>query len=391
MRKLKKRKVLFIDHESGHGGSSISLYNKVKLISKKNYEITVILKTNSYIVKKYKKINVKVKLLKIPTITSLEKTISNLIYLFKFFFKFYFFNLKNVGFYNDLKKYDNIHLNHENLYWLLKKIKTRVKKNSKISISIRTILTNSFFSRLQSNIINEFSDKKLFISKINKSKFNELVKIKKKNNYVLENFTFNKKVTNNFLLKKSKKKKINIISISNYSYDRGLDRIINIAKLFKSEKNKGIYFSLIGDYKIKSLKNLIIPNPYKDLKLLANKRRLDNMKFFGHKKNVIKYLIKANLLIYLPRKDSSWGRNIIEALSLGVPVITCGVTNTLIKNNVNGYFFKHFEEEKIKNYIKKLIKNRNLLYRMCVNAKSISSKKYQKSSISKKLIDFIEN
>ena len=115
------------------------------------------------------------------------------------------------------------------------------------------------------------------------------------------------------------------------------------------------------------------------------------MKFFGHKKNVIKYLIKANLLIYLPRKDSSWGRNIIEALSLGVPVITCGVTNTLIKNNVNGYFFKHFEEEKIKNYIKTLIKNRNLLYRMCVNAKSISSKKYQKSVISKKLIDFIEN
>ena len=92
--------------------------------------------------------------------------------------------------------------------WLLKKIKTRVKKNSKISISIRTILTKSFFSRLQSNIINEFSDKKLFISKINKSKFNELVKIKKKNNYVLENFTFNKKVTNNFLLKKSKKKKL---------------------------------------------------------------------------------------------------------------------------------------------------------------------------------------
>ena len=48
MRKFKKRKVLFIDHESGHGGSSISLYNKVKLISKKNYEITVILKTHSY-------------------------------------------------------------------------------------------------------------------------------------------------------------------------------------------------------------------------------------------------------------------------------------------------------------------------------------------------------
>ena len=30
-----KKKILFVDHESGHGGSSISLYNIIKLFSKK--------------------------------------------------------------------------------------------------------------------------------------------------------------------------------------------------------------------------------------------------------------------------------------------------------------------------------------------------------------------
>ena len=206
MHKFKKRKILFIDHESGHGGSSISLYNKIKLICKENYEITIILKKNSYILNKYKKINVKVKLIKIPTVTSLSKTLPNFIYLFKFFFKFFFFNLRNKKFYDELETYDNIHLNHENLYWLLKKIKNYVKNKSQVTISVRTILATNFFSKLQSNIINKFADKKLFISKINQNKFNELIKNKKKNNYILENFILSKKKKNDFLLKKVKKK-----------------------------------------------------------------------------------------------------------------------------------------------------------------------------------------
>ncbi len=390
MHKIKKRKVLFIDHESGHGGSSISLYNKIKLICKENYEITIILKKNSYILKKYKNINVKVKLLKIPTVTSLSKTLPNFIYLFKFFFKFFFFNLKNKKFYYELESYDNIHLNHENLYWLLRKIKNYVKNKSKVTISIRTILADNFFSKLQSNIINKFADKKLFISKINQIKFNELIENKKKNNFILENFILKEKKSNNFLYMKSKKKYLNVISVANYSRDRGLDRILKIAEMFNLDKNKNIFFSFVGDYKIKSFKDFIISNPNNNLKFLAKIKKLNNVNFYGHKRYVTKYLDKANILIYLPRTDSSWGRNIIESLCFGVPVITCGTTNTLIKNNINGYFFKNYEPKKIFNYVKLLNDNRNLLYQMSVNAKLISSKRYKKSIIKKRLLEFIE-
>ncbi len=86
MHNLKRRKILFIDHESGHGGSSISLYNKIKLFSKKDSNISIILKKKSYLVKKYKNLNVKVYYLEIPTITSLRKLRSNIISYIKFFF-----------------------------------------------------------------------------------------------------------------------------------------------------------------------------------------------------------------------------------------------------------------------------------------------------------------
>ena len=391
MHNLNRRKILFIDHESGHGGSSISLYNKIKLISNKNYDISIILRQKSFLEKKYKKINVKVYYLNIPTITSLASLSSNIIYFIKFFIKFLIFNYKNKKFYKNLNKFDTIHLNHENLYWLLRAIKLRTNINIKVSMSIRTILKKSFFSILQSNIINNYADKKLFISKINLKKFNELSKIKKKNNFILENFYLKKTKNAQFIKNKSFKKVFNIISVSNYSYDRGLDRIINIAKLINNEKIKNIKFIFLGDYKIKSFKNFFINKENYNLKSLAKKNYLKNVKILGHKKNIVKFLNVSNILLYLPRTDSSWGRNIIESLSNGVPVIATGKTNTLIKNGINGYFLRNYDQNKIFNIIKKLYSNRNKLAHLSLNAKNIALKKYQKKEITHKLIDFIEN
>ena len=48
--------------------------------------------------------------------------------------------------------------------------------------------------------------------------------------------------------------------------------------------------------------------------------------------------------MYLPRTDSSWGRNIIESLSNGVPVIATGKTNILIKSGINGYFLRKYDK-----------------------------------------------
>lgn len=389
MHNLNRRKMLFIDHESGHGGSSISLYNKIKLISNKSYEISIILREKSYLEKKYKKMNVKVHYLKIPTITSLANLSSNILYSIKFFFKFIIFNIKNKSFYKSLSDFDNIHLNHENLYWLLREIKLRT--NIKVSVSIRTILKKSFFSKLQSNIINNYADKKLFISKINQKKFNELTKIKKKNNFILENFYLKKTKNTKFIKNKSFKKIFNIISLSNYSNDRGLDRIVNIAKIIENEKIKNIKFIFLGDYKIKSFKNLFSNKEKYNLKVLVKKNYLKNVKILGHKKNIIRFLNDANLLLYLPRTDSSWGRNIIESLCNGVPVIASGKTNTLIKNGINGYFLKKYNKNKIFNLIKKLYYDRNKLAKMSVKAKNIALKKYQKKEITQKLIDIIEN
>tara|TARA_B100001175_G_C19508548_1_gene642312 strand:- start:2016 stop:3188 length:1173 start_codon:yes stop_codon:yes gene_type:complete len=379
-----KKKILFIDHESGHGGSSISLYNKIKLLSQKNYKISVILRKHSHIVGKYKSLKVKVFYLEIPTITSLKKLSSNIISYYKYFFKLTIFICKNQKFFKKINNFDHIHLNHENLFWILKLI--RIYNNKiKITMSIRTILERNFFSKIQINVINNEANKKLFITKKNFYEFNYQVNKKKMNNFILENFDLNKQPQNIFLKKKNKSRNLNILSISNFSHDRGVDRIVRIAEKLDIKGFRNIKFNILGDYKINSLKNILKNNSNQNLKYFVQQKQLKNVNILGHKSNTQKYFKKNHLLLYLPRNDSAWGRNIIEALNNGLPVITLGKTNSLIINKKNGYFFYNFKETLIIKIIKEFYYNRNKLTKMSIAAKNISKKKNDKKKISKKL------
>jgi len=382
-----KKKILFIDHESGHGGSSISLYNKIKVLSKKNYEISVILKKHSHIVKKYKNLKVKVFYLEIPTITSLKKLSSNIISYFKYFFKLTIFIIKNQEFFKKLNKYDYLHLNHENLFWILKLIKIYNNK-IKISISVRTILERNIFSKIQINLINNEANKKLFITKRNFYEFNYQVNKKKTNNFILENFDLSRQPQNKFLNKKNKSSNLNILSISNFSLDRGVDRIVKIAEKLNNEGFKNIKFNILGDYNINSWKNIFKTKESYDLKYFVQQRKLKNINVLGHKSNTLKFFKKNHILLYLPRNDSAWGRNIIEALNNGLPVITLGKTNNLIINKKNGYFFNNFKETLIIKTIKEFYHKRNKLTKMSIAAKDISKKKNDTKKISKKLNSF---
>ena len=379
-----KKKILFIDHESGHGGSSISLYNKIKLLSQKNYKISVILRKHSHIVGKYKSLKVKVFYLEIPTITSLKKLSSNIISYYKYFFKLTIFICKNQKFFKKINNFDHIHLNHENLFWILKLI--RIYNNKiKITMSIRTILERNFFSKIQINVINNEANKKLFITKKNFYEFNYQVNKKKMNNFILENFDLNKQPQNIFLKKKNKSRNLNILSISNFSHDRGVDRIVRIAEKLDIKGFRNIKFNILGDYKINSLKNILKNNSNQNLKYFVQQKQLKNVNILGHKSNTQKYFKKNHLLLYLPRNDSAWGRNIIEALNNGLPVITLGKTNSLIINKKNGYFFYNFKETLIIKIIKEFYYNRNKLTKMSIAAKNISKKKNDKKNNSKKL------
>ena len=236
-------------------------------------------------------------------------------------------------------------------------------------------------------MINKYADRKMFISKKNLTEFKKQTNKIKNNNFIIENFDLNKQPGNFFLKKKSNNKKLRILSLSNFSYERGVDRILDVAESLYLKKTHNIQFNLLGDYKIRSIKNLFYKKNY-NLKHLINKKKLRNIKVLGHKNSIQKYLNQNNLLLYLPRVDSAWGRNIIESLNNGLPVITLGKTNKLIINNNNGFFLKSYNKAKIIEIIENLYGDRKKLFEMCLKSKQFYSHKYNKKQIFLRLENF---
>ena len=120
---MKKIKILCIDIEGGHGGSSRSLFYALEAIrhSKKfsNLDITVICKKKSWLKSQYKKIGIKCIIENdIPRFTPLKKNSRNfyqlLLFLILIWPKSYNFRKKISA----SNSYDIIHFNHISLSFL---------------------------------------------------------------------------------------------------------------------------------------------------------------------------------------------------------------------------------------------------------------------------------
>ena len=189
--------LLHIDIEGGFGGSSISLFNLVKLLDKKKFKCHTIVKIKGPIYQKYKSENIDV--FHLPNIYSFipkPKGVNNI--------KLFLYSLKDilklpVGTIEIIKlikqkKIDIIHLNFEGLFLIGFFLKLFTGK--KIVTHFRSTLPKeSFFHDLICKLIIYISDNIIFINNYERKKF--LSKFKKARKcFTIYNFSsvkFNKK------------------------------------------------------------------------------------------------------------------------------------------------------------------------------------------------------
>lgn len=116
-----------------------------------------------------------------------------------------------------------------------------------------------------------------------------------------------------------------IISLQNISYDRGTDRIVEVAHLCPSHQ-----FWICG-----------MPRDAWGEQFITECELPDNCSFTGEV-NPITALKEADLLLRLTRRNDPWGRDVIEALTLGVPVIATGTWEGFIQDGINGFLIWPF-------------------------------------------------
>ena len=340
--------LLHFDVEGGWGGSSNSLFELVKRLKINGHKSYVICRKKGPIQQKYKKEKIKYFLEEnlysfIPRKNgkNLKNFIRSLTQIV--FFPFGLFNVLRI-----IKKYkiEALHINYEGFFLLGLVLKILINKPILFHIRTQFPKNNLACRFIVKLIVNFIADYIFFISDREKFYFNKYDKNSKVPKQILFNIsTFQKK---------NKKTKNNLITyFGNISYQKGVDRIIDVAILCK-KLNLNYKFQIFG----KLNKNGYGKDFYLKLKKKINDYNLKNIHLMGHVSKPEKYLCQSYLQIRISRTNDPYGRDIIEALTMSVPSLATGFYQGIIKHNINGYLIGEYSLSKTIYYLKKIYKNK---------------------------------
>ena len=347
----KKITILYIDIEGGFGGSSISLCNMVLSLNLETFKPIVFCKKRGPTVDK---------LLKYGIDCQIEPTITSIIPLKKNNLKNYIANSYKLLLMKGLVKKivnlnpDILHLNYEGLvplHYILK----RNKFSGKTVLHFRSSLAPpNFIYKFYAKHINKNIDFLIFIVEINRNIALEAgVNLEKNNLKIIYNPV--NSISNFKKINLEKKSVLKVVFLALLDRHKGSYRLLEIAEIFWK---KNIIEELRKKVSYKGLAKWI--------------------KFHGHTYSPEKILSNADVLIHPSFSNDPWGRNVIEALSMGIPVISHGNYDIFVKNNFTGLLFKEWNAMSYGKALDELSKDKKPLEYWSLNAIEFAKKNFSK-------------
>ncbi|RLG67242.1 MAG: hypothetical protein DRO11_10360, partial [Methanobacteriota archaeon] len=149
-------------------------------------------------------------------------------------------------------------------------------------------------------------------------------------------------------------------------------------------------------YLIRAMRRIVRMNPYVRLDIVGDasgkkERYLNYLKsllqryslnyyvrFLGYRSDVEDILRRASVLVVPSVVEESFGRVIIEAMAVGVPVIATkvGAFPEIIEHRKNGFLVPPRDDEAIKETIMECLGNRRLVEKIVINARRKVEKEY---------------
>jgi glycosyltransferase involved in cell wall biosynthesis len=232
-----------------------------------------------------------------------------------------------------------------------------------IFITHSDVAYSNYFIQLYHNIFYKI----LTVNNYTITKLSKLINLKEDLFYKISNYT---NIIENNIVNNIKTKKFGVIS--RFSEDKNIPMLIfSLIDIFIKYPDYKCY--LIGTY------NNIYDNYLKYLCKISNITK--NIIFIGFKENVLEYYKLFDFII-LPSVSEGCSYNIIEAMSLGIPVITSDVggNHELIKNNINGVVYNY---DGIRDYEQKIIYITNYNTHLSIIGYFIKNDKFNECYINK--------
>jgi len=350
-----KTPILFIDIEGGWGGSSRSLYYIVKNLDKNRFTPVVVYGKEGPIKKKYSEIGVPAHLFTpLPRIQALDRNNHKSFAVFALKqFHVPRFLLFVKGLFNEYK-FKLVHLNHESLFFIAMLL--RLFFRCKVIYHVRTMLPKNIFGRIQVNMAKRTADYIIFISENEQRLWQDIQpKINEIPQSVVYNIFESPAEGPSAKLLADHKNKFKLAVLSTISRRRGTDRLVEVALSLKRRNLENVLFAVCGNGE---------PSYVGLLKKEIRDKGLDGFfTFLGHQ-DPESILAECDTLIKLHRTNNPWGRNVIEAMMCGRPVISLGAYRKFVEDGINGYLFPEFDAEKVAEKIAFLSVNPEVVEKM---------------------------
>lgn len=336
--------MLCLDGEGGFGGSSRSLYESLAHIERGVLEPSVWCARQGPIVERYRALGVSCAVQPLmPRFTALPRLSRNLYGLLRVALAFRTARPFLARFAAAAAEADVVHLNHEGLFLLARWLGRRCK--TPIVMHLRTNLVDTAVARWQTRIISHCADRVVFITENERDSFARLGGDVARGRVILN---IARPPADAIAPHSSVPQdgRFTVAALANFALVRGTDRLLDIAAELKRRGRRDIRIVVAGDMRLRGR----LPRDVKaadpaatSLDQLAKARGLDDfMLFLGHVAEPERVLKAADALIRPSRGDDPWGRDVLEALAAGKPVIATGRYDRFVETGASGVLLPEY-------------------------------------------------
>lgn len=342
-------RVLCLDQEGGHGGASRSLYSVLSNMDRNRIAPEVWCRRGGKIESMYRAISVPCRVeAGLPALSSQPRTLDNLVEYARFFRRFRGARLALADLGREIEaRFDVVHFNHEGFWWLARWLRRRVVTTFTMHVRTRPIDTQ--FARWQARTIARTLGRLVFITENERRHFESLAGSAA--GEVIYNCVPRAGTQPRPHPEIPADERLKVASMSNYSWARGVDRLVDVARALARMGRTDILFVVAGDMRLTRRLPGTLGEIGRRGGTLANYAAangvLDMFCFLGHVSEPERVLAGCDLVARLSREENPWGRDIIEAMHMAKPVVTLGHWSGFVEDGETGVMHGSFDADRI--------------------------------------------
>jgi glycosyltransferase involved in cell wall biosynthesis len=269
------------------------------------------------------------------------------------------------------ERFDIVHFNHEALFLLARWLRRYTQ--APFSMHFRTNLVPSITARWQARVASNAIDHAVFISE-NEQRSWLALGLEPAQSSVIYNIAGTAKSDAAPHLDIPDDARLKIASLSNYAWIRGVDRLVEVAAALAARGRRDVLFVVAGNMhfsgSLPGERGAISRHGGSLADYAMAKGVADMFVFLGHVSEPERVLAGCHALARLSREDNPWGRDVIEALGAGRPVIATGSYDRFVESGVTGMLAPSYSPDDIAAKIIELADDRALISRLGVAAQA---------------------